>query len=168
MQDDSQLSSDGNARSLAGVLAPTSCNALAVSSQVGVGPVGSEDVGRRLHKEAPQEGIARLRDPELRCAVAGVLPPRHQADVGSHISALWESGRVFDHEREGERGHGPDAGDLLQRPALGVLSVNDGLDLTIVGTNRGRDLLDHLEERSEGRPKGKRHMLGRLAMEGGG
>ena len=106
---------------------------------------------RGLHEQSPQARVAALADAELWRALPRVALPRHEPEVGPHLPVLREAPRVLDRQHERERGDRPHAGDLAQRPGLGV-GLAQRLDPPPGRRDARGQLANRLHQRQQRRP----------------
>ena len=64
--------------------------------QIAVRTEGPEDVLGATDQQPSQVGVTRLGDAQLLVEPSGLVTPRNQAQIGAHITWVFETLRIFD------------------------------------------------------------------------
>ena len=128
MQQDPELSRNGNNRFLLSAFAATLSQVQPPSFQIGIGSSAADDVVRSLHQHRLQIGIALLADSQLRLALARIAAPRPQPHIAADIPTLLESILILDSEYEGQCDQWSHSAHLLQECRFRIILPGDLLD----------------------------------------
>jgi hypothetical protein len=152
MEENSELSSDGNDGSFLRGLATASGESEAVAAQIAVLAERPEDVVGALHEQLAKEGITFTRDVELGISLAGASRCWGEPEVSADGAALGEACWVLEDQHVGERGECADAMDLSEPGGVGVLpcELSDGSVVLVNAlAERGEELDDRLQSGGE-------------------
>ena len=83
-------------------------------------PEMPDDVVSALDEQRPHHPICYLGDPEFGVPHAGLITPRYESEIGSHLAALFEAPRLLDGQQETQRRQWTDPVHLLQEFGSGV------------------------------------------------
>ena len=121
VQEDGQLSSDGDDGAFLGRLAAAFSELQPPAAQVTVGPEGPKDVLGALDQEPAEIAIAGLGDVELRILGSALVSAGDQSQARAELAALAEAMGIFQGQDVGQGGDGADARDVAQEAGFGIV-----------------------------------------------
>jgi len=115
-----ELTGHGHHGAFLSVLASAFGEAESPTSEIAIGPEGSEDILGAAHEQATEHGVTAFGDAELGRSRPGVVLAGSYSQVSPDTSAVLEASGIFQREQVAEGGDRPDAGHLAEALGLGV------------------------------------------------
>jgi len=121
VQQDGQLSSDGDDGAFLGRLAAAFSELQPPAAQVAVRSERPKDVLGALDQEPAEIAIAGLGDVELRILGSALVSAGDQSQARAELAALAEAMGIFQGQDVGQGGDGADARDVAQEAGFGIV-----------------------------------------------